>query len=171
MNIRGGTVLDFDAFDSSQVNLFGTEFMIDGVPLDALQVGVPLTIADRDATLTGEYGDGTAFSIALNPINVGTGDFVAPNATLTVTLVDPSSGDFDFDGDVDGADFLAWQRNPSVGNLADWQTNYGMTPPSLATSTAIPEPTSLLLIIGTALFCGCSCATNRFRPLTFDGEA
>lgn len=28
-------------------------------------------------------------------------------------------GDFDLDGDVDGADFLLWQRNPSVGDLAD----------------------------------------------------
>jgi len=27
------------------------------------------------------------------------------------------SGDFDNDNDVDGADFLAWQRNPSVGSL------------------------------------------------------
>lgn len=34
-------------------------------------------------------------------------------------------GDFDEDGDVDGRDFLTWQRNPSVGNLADWQDNYG----------------------------------------------
>jgi hypothetical protein len=34
-------------------------------------------------------------------------------------------GDFDQDGDVDGRDFLLWQRNPSVGNLIDWQTNYG----------------------------------------------
>jgi hypothetical protein len=34
-------------------------------------------------------------------------------------------GDFDQDGDVDGRDFLLWQRNPSVGNLSDWQNNYG----------------------------------------------
>jgi hypothetical protein len=33
-------------------------------------------------------------------------------------------GDFDDDGDVDGRDFLLWQRNPSVGDIADWQANY-----------------------------------------------
>jgi len=33
-----------------------------------------------------------------------------------------SSADFDNDGDVDGADFLAWQRNPRVGSLSDWQS-------------------------------------------------
>ncbi|QEG37393.1 LamG-like jellyroll fold domain-containing protein [Bythopirellula goksoeyrii] len=37
----------------------------------------------------------------------------------------PIAGDFDVDSDVDGADFLLWQRNPSVGNLGDWQANYG----------------------------------------------
>lgn len=42
---------------------------------------------------------------------------------LTITI--PNPGDFDFDGDVDGRDFLIWQRNPSVGDLADWQANYG----------------------------------------------
>ncbi len=160
VNIRGGTVLDFNGFAGSQVNLFGTEFMIDGVPLDALEVGLPMTIGDRDMTLSGEFGDGTSFSIALNSTNVGTGDFVSPTATLTVTLVDPTSGDFDFDADVDGFDFLEWQRNPSVGNLADWQTNYGMTPPALATSTAVPEPTSLLLTSCMVLFCGCRRAAS-----------
>jgi hypothetical protein len=50
-------------------------------------------------------------------------------------------GDFDADGDVDGRDFLVWQRNPSVGDLADWQANYGMG--ELSASTAVPEPESL----------------------------
>ena len=48
------------------------------------------------------------------------------------------AGDFDEDGDVDGRDFLVWQRNPSVGDLADWQANYGVS--SSAASVAVPEP-------------------------------
>jgi hypothetical protein len=43
-------------------------------------------------------------------------------------------------GDVDGRDFLIWQRNPSVGDLADWQTYYGTG--TLAAATAVPEPNS-----------------------------
>jgi hypothetical protein len=44
--------------------------------------------------------------------------------------VDPTSGDFDSDGDVDGADFLGWQRgaSPNAGSAADledWQTKFG----------------------------------------------
>ncbi len=61
-------------------------------------------------------------------------------------------GDFDHDGDIDGRDFLVWQRNPSVGNLADWQAQYG-TP--LAAATAVPEPSAgMLLAIGCALLMG-----------------
>ena len=55
------------------------------------------------------------------------------------------AGDFDEDGDVDGRDFLVWQSNPSVGNLADWQTNYGNGPLSAATS--VPEPTASVLLL------------------------
>lgn len=54
-------------------------------------------------------------------------------------------GDFDGDGDVDGRDFLVWQRNPGVGSLADWQNNYGF-PPLTAAGTAVPEPSSLVLL-------------------------
>ena len=34
-------------------------------------------------------------------------------------------GDFDGDGDVDGHDFLVWQRDLNVGTLSEWQDNYG----------------------------------------------
>jgi hypothetical protein len=63
------------------------------------------------------------------------------------------SADFDGDGDVDGRDFLVWQRNPAIGNLADWKTNYGSG--SLA-SVTVPEPGSLGLAIACAsLIAGC----------------
>jgi len=74
------------------------------------------------------------------------------SASLLVAL----AGDFDIDGDVDGFDFLKWQRgespNPlSASDLADWETNYGTVAPLSATSTAVPEPaTSIMLLIGMA---------------------
>jgi len=55
-------------------------------------------------------------------------------------------GDFDNDTDVDGADFLVWQRDPSNKNLSDWQSNYGTTS-ALATASAVPEPGSLCLAL------------------------
>lgn len=54
-------------------------------------------------------------------------------------------GDFNADGVVDGKDFLAWQRDPNVGDLADWHNNYGTS--SLAASTVVPEPNCLMLLI------------------------
>lgn len=60
-------------------------------------------------------------------------------------------GDFDDDDDVDGRDFLIWQRGGSTngplnaGDLSDWQTNFGAGDP-LASVTAVPEPGSLALV-------------------------
>jgi hypothetical protein len=65
------------------------------------------------------------------------------------------SADFDNDGDVDGFDFLKWQRgelpNPlSVEDLALWENQYG-TIPALEASMTVPEPaTGLILLIGIA---------------------
>ena len=50
-----------------------------------------------------------------------------------------------FDGDVDGADFLVWQRDMNVGDLADWQTNFG-TPAAVSSAAAVPEPASASLL-------------------------
>lgn len=72
------------------------------------------------------------------------------------------SGDFNRDGDVDGRDFLAWQRNVGLAtgvtfakgdanhdgeinatDLAIWQTQYANG--SLAGLSTVPEPSTLLL--------------------------
>ena len=56
------------------------------------------------------------------------------------------AGDLDGDGVVDGRDFLMWQRNPSVGLLSDWQSDYGQRVDSITTvSPSVPEPATLLL--------------------------
>jgi beta-glucanase (GH16 family) len=62
------------------------------------------------------------------------------------------AGDFDGDGDVDGRDFLEWQRGfgaiYSSADLEDWQTNYGTTTPGGAQAVAaVPEPSSMLLLV------------------------
>lgn len=66
------------------------------------------------------------------------------------------TADFDNDGDVDGNDFLVWQRNNSVGSLSAWENEYGMTAGSVAAATAVPEPSAALLsaIIAVGLACG-----------------
>jgi hypothetical protein len=68
---------------------------------------------------------------------------------------DPAlAGDFDADGDVDGADFLRWQLgespNPfSASDLAAWQADFGMVDPPSTTLATVPEPSaSVLLLLG-----------------------
>ena len=93
---------------------------------------------------------------------VSTNDPLAKIFIVSNTI--PYSADFDEDGDVDGRDFLIWQRNLSqVGygkagdanhdgfvndqDLAIWQDQYGTQPLSVSASTAIPEPASLTLVL------------------------
>jgi autotransporter-associated beta strand protein/T5SS/PEP-CTERM-associated repeat protein len=71
-----------------------------------------------------------------------------------VSLVATLAGDFDLDFDVDGDDFLIWQRDPTIGALSDWEVNYGMAVPLVATATAVPEPYSLLLSLAGVLALG-----------------
>ncbi len=66
-----------------------------------------------------------------------------------------NDGDFDGDGDIDGRDFLRWQRGNSptpfsAVDLAAWQAAYGPGP--LGAITAVPEPGALALLA--AIACG-----------------
>lgn len=66
------------------------------------------------------------------------------------------AGDFDGDSDVDGHDFLFWQQDPSVGNLSDWQNDYGSGVPAASALAEAPEPSTLFLMIGCAAMAGCA---------------
>lgn len=48
-------------------------------------------------------------------------------------------GDYDYVVDVDGLDFLIWQRSDgSGGGLASWQSSDGSSNASFAASTVVP---------------------------------
>ncbi|MEM8946242.1 MAG: hypothetical protein AAGD11_13800 [Planctomycetota bacterium] len=79
--------------------------------------------------------DGRTFELVYN----------AASVELQVVAV-PLAGDFDADGDVDGADFLLWQRGGSpdplsADDLATWQSAYGGVAASAA--AVVPEPTAV----------------------------
>jgi len=80
--------------------------------------------------------------------------------------------DFDGDGDIDGQDFLAWQRGFGIlsgagttqgdangdgavneADLAIWNSQYGL-PAAISTSRAIPEPTTTGLLVLASLVLG-----------------
>jgi hypothetical protein len=102
-------------------------------------------------TIDPGVGRHAQFGFNFNGPNVWVTD-VAPfgNVVLQTIAAAGTPGDFDGDSDVDGHDFLIWQRDTSVGNLADWQANYGTGFGGLASVTSVPEPASLSLIAGLA---------------------
>ena len=119
--------------------------------------GPPVNMALPSTTLqalqfTGAANALSTTNLAQYALTAGAAIFIN-NAGTSFTLVtpDPPSADFDGDGDIDGQDFLKWQRgestNPlSSGDLELWQEQYG-TPPPLSAVVAIPEPMSLYLLI------------------------
>lgn len=112
LNISGGDINTFRTFPtSSTVNLFGTDFAIDGVPIGVLSLGSAFEIDVRDVVLSGTLSDGSAFSNFLDS-TTPQGDldfgpfatladlqavpgFASTGSTVTVTLVqsvpEPSS--------------------------------------------------------------------------------
>jgi len=85
----------------------------------------------------------------------------------------PIPGDFDLDRDVDGFDFLKWQRGESptplsASDLADWETNYGIVFPLVAAATAVPEPSTGLALLFTLTMGGLHVALRRARGVDSD---
>jgi T5SS/PEP-CTERM-associated repeat protein len=113
-------------------------------PGDSFQVlsanNISGTFANTQAIANGRYWD----------INVVDDEVFVTAGALVSTL----PGDFDGDFDVDGNDFLSWQLNPSLGNLADWETNYGTSGPTPLSGqvAAVPEPSALLLALSAMAF-------------------
>jgi T5SS/PEP-CTERM-associated repeat protein len=97
----------------------------------------------------------------------GAGDLTG--YTLLTVLAPGPPGDFNLDGSVDGADLLAWQRGNSpmpnsAEDLANWQTNFGSSATTPAT-TAVPEPETFALVglASASLLLGCRSMRGRVR--------
>jgi hypothetical protein len=80
----------------------------------------------------------------------------------------PDGGDFDNDGDVDGNDFLKWQRGESPNGLTQtdldaWKANYG--PNGLPAVAAVPEPATSVLVMLAAASVGCIRGVGRSKRI------
>jgi T5SS/PEP-CTERM-associated repeat protein len=99
----------------------------------------------------------TADGIGSFVVNYGAGSPYDPKKVILSSFQLSKPGDFDLDGDVDGADFLRWQRGQSptplsATDLAHWKANYAKAVPA---ATPVPEPATnvfaaiaLLAIVG-----------------------
>lgn len=80
--------------------------------------------------------------------------YVNANGVVTSGLVFYNSivpGDFDFDSDVDSADLAKWKADFGAfrnGNdFLIWQRNFGAAAPAAVTTTGVPEPASVWLLL------------------------
>jgi hypothetical protein len=80
------------------------------------------------------------------------------NYTLTslieAAVVPGLAGDYNGDGSVDAADYVAWRNGDSPDDTQAgydlWRANFGRTGgagAALASSTAVPEPSTLALVV------------------------
>jgi hypothetical protein len=113
-----------------------------------------LTIAAGESFTLGDIGDFSTVAaqggLTLSYILTGEANQRAGSVRFAASL--GLAGDFNADGRVNGADFLVWQRNHSVGSLADWKANFGATSATVSAS-AVPEPNAIALS-GVALAMG-----------------
>jgi fibronectin-binding autotransporter adhesin len=148
--IKGGTLSIAQAFlaDTSDVHIgAGSVFNLNTLGATDVIDSLYLGSTPQNPGTYGAVGSGATFQSA----------FFSGTGILSVTTLGApitTQGDFDNDGDVDGRDFLIWQRGGSpngatAGDLAQWQANYGTTPLTAAvtaSSTAVPEPGTMGLV-------------------------
>jgi len=161
----GGIIPDVAGFESDEfVDLAGATF-------DSL---------DTASTTDMITANGVFFSFDISAIDIGSGpisldfadalgedslnsliDGATAGAALSYSIIFP--GDYDLDRDVDGFDFLTWQRGESpeslsASDLSEWEDKFGINYPSTATSSAVPEPSAILLLFSTL---SCFCLSDR----------
>ena len=161
-NIDSGTALNGSHFTLAGFPGYRVELLAGGVMLEQDNNSLAGTIPDGQFATsmttftTGATHDLLGQNLEILLINLNQEDPSFPASDLEVDFDDVRleatsqlAGDFDTDADVDGADFLVWQRDGfnSSQELDDWTTNYGMPTPLSSTSTAIPEPTTAMLFI------------------------
>jgi T5SS/PEP-CTERM-associated repeat protein len=158
------------------VNVIGEALLEGNLQLDLLNGFIPaaadvFTIVGTGGGLTGSFANvangqrlATSNGVGSFVVNYGAGSVLDPLKVMLSGFRSGIPGDFDEDGDVDGADFLIWQRGGSPApnsptDLAVWRSNFGA--PQVAVSAAVPEPGVFVLIATPSLLLALA---RRWRP-------
>ncbi|MCA9187007.1 MAG: hypothetical protein R3E01_09675 [Pirellulaceae bacterium] len=163
VDISGGTFGKFWA-SKGTINLYGTEFQLDGASIADLVPNTPVEIAQRGVTLTGTFADGSVFDFQLNGSLDFNSDFFLSNAMLNIVLVDAVHlpGDFSGNGVVDAADYTVWKdtfgsttelgadgNHNEIIDAADytvWKDNFGRSAAG-GGSVAVPESGTMTFMV------------------------
>ncbi|MCH8840211.1 MAG: hypothetical protein IH831_05955 [Planctomycetes bacterium] len=88
-------------------------------------------------------------------------NFDTTNDLVALEVISPFTADFDGDGDVDNIDLAQWENSYGVDALADadgdndsdgadflaWQQQFTGSLVAVAASTAVPEPSSAMILL------------------------
>lgn len=148
----------------------------ENMKLEAFPLGTNPTQASYLGITPQLYKDGASSTFA-KPNIWSSGSFTQDLSPLRSWWTAPQSGDFDGDGDVDGADFVVWQTNypqasgvmlpqgdgngDGIINGADfavWQSSFSQP----SASSPVPEPSVFIL---TLIGAGCLVAVRQRRSL------
>ncbi len=133
------------------------------------------TLSDSDALVAAINTSSTDLAFDINGDDLVTAaDYLTWRGLAAYFTLGPGlsylAGDADLDGDVDGRDFLLWQRQfgtqvvPYSGadangdgwiddnDLVDWRQNYGLSSTITAT-VSVPEPATLAMLLPLLLLC------------------
>ncbi|MCA9233900.1 MAG: autotransporter-associated beta strand repeat-containing protein [Planctomycetales bacterium] len=168
--LAGTGILEFDVSGSgfTSLDLTGTATLAGTIQVNLLDSFMPAEGASYDliAAALGIVDSGFSFNLpALTSGLVWDTSTFADNGVLSVVAAG-LAGDFNTDGSVNGADFLAWQRGfgstYDATDLADWESNFGTTAATTAVG-AVPEPTSAALLAVLAAGGLAVARVSRFR--------
>jgi hypothetical protein len=163
VTLTAGSILDFDlgAPGTSDLLDVGTStFTVDGGSVNLANAG---GLASGTYTLI-DYGTlaGTGIAAFLSQVPTGPAGFTyalvdtGSLINLQVTAVAANDADYNEDGVIDAADYVAWKKTPSAfgGDPAGydlWKQQFGQASPGAGGGGAVPEPTTIgLVLIGLA---------------------
>jgi autotransporter-associated beta strand protein len=159
-SVDGGMLRLYSPFLSNSSDIY----LSTGGTLDLNFNGSPDVIdglfIDGESQAVGIWGGLSSGAEFTTPLITGTGLL-----QVTSTIFVPVPGDFNSDGFVDGNDLLQWQEDFGIDDGSDadgdgdtdgrdyliWQRNFTAGEPLAAAATAVPEPSSLVLLLGLVL--------------------
>jgi hypothetical protein len=163
-------------YDPTKVNTPGVNpytLYVDGVPManaintipeselnntNYVDVGIPEMTTDGGATFDRMRGIGWGFwNGQANAEKVRSVLIKSIKFETIAQSVVTQDGDFNLDGVVDGADYVAWQKNNSLGTYQEWVENFGESLPGSGGGgggvASVPEPASAaMLLVASILF-------------------
>lgn len=135
------------------IDYAGGAFVADSTttPVDLNHIDCPVGCGFPTMPISADFFAEDGWPTEASSIYFGGDDSVIFKDFSVVVSDEPGlDGDFNEDGNVDGRDFLVWQRGGSPSSLSSsdlalWRDNYGVG--GLAAIASVPEPGSLVLLL------------------------